>query len=301
MAIRVPALRVDHLSVAVHSIERALERWTRLLPVRMRVEPREGYDDQFRWTDFYVGDWKLELIESARPGSFVERFLARFGEGPHHLSLEIEEGTLDAYTRALEAAGLRIVDRGNYGDGDATAFISPRTAPGLLIQFWQVPGFRGARPPDVPDDPTATRDGVRFRVDHLAFAVPALPPALAWFERIFPVAVSRPTSRGWDGTHDLLHFHLADYKIELLAPAAGSADGFVSRFLARRGQGVHHIAVDVDRLAALEAQLAADGIRLVGHAEIAGGRRTAFVHPRDAHGTLVQFWEEPEFGGPRRP
>ena len=36
-------------------------------------------------------------------------------------------------------------------------------------------------------------------------------------------------------------------------------------------------------------------------AEIPGGHRTAFVHPRYAHGVLIQFWEEPEFGGPRRP
>jgi len=40
MAIRVPALRVDHLSVAVHSIDQALERFQRLLPIRVRVEPR---------------------------------------------------------------------------------------------------------------------------------------------------------------------------------------------------------------------------------------------------------------------
>jgi methylmalonyl-CoA epimerase len=299
MAVRAPALRVDHLSVAVHSIDEALERFRRLLPIRMRVEPRPGYDGQFRWTDFYVGDWKLELIESARRGSFVERFLARFGEGPHHLSLEVEEGTLDAYTGALEAAGLRIVDRGDYGDGDQTAFISPRTSPGILVQFWQVPGFRGLVPPDVPADPTASRDGVRFRVDHVALAVRAIPETLAWFERIFPVEVTRPRTAGWDGSHDLLHFRLAGYKLELLAPAG--LDGFVSRFLARRGEGVHHVAIDVDHLDALEARLAADDVRLVGRAEIAGGRRTAFVHPRDAHGLLLQFWEEPEFGGPRRP
>ena len=48
-------------------------------------------------------------------------------------------------------------------------------------------------------------------------------------------------------------------------------------------------------------RLEADGIGLVGKAEIPGGHRTAFIHPRHAHGALIQFWEEPEFGGPRRP
>src|SRR5207249_10597395 len=81
MPASLPALRVDHVSIAVRAIAPALAFFRRVLPIRMRVEPRPGYDDQFVWTDFFVGDWKLELIESARPGSFVEAFLARRGEG----------------------------------------------------------------------------------------------------------------------------------------------------------------------------------------------------------------------------
>ncbi len=296
---RLPALRVDHVSIAVREIAPALGLLRRVLPLRMRTEPRPGYDDQFRWTDFFLGDWKLELIESARPGSFVERFVERRGEGFHHLSIDVEEGALAAYTAALEQAGLRIVDRGDYGDGDATAFISPRTSPGILVQFWQVPGFHGAPPEDYPTDPVAARDGVRFRVDHLALAVRSIDATLAWFCRFFPVDVSRPKRRDWDGSHNLLHLRLAGYKLELLEPVGSG--GFVARFLARRGEGFHHLAIDVDRLDALAERLEAEGVRLVGRAEVAGDRKTAFIHPRDTHGVLVQLWQEPEFGGPRRP
>lgn len=297
-SVRPPALRVDHVSIAVRDLAPALDFFRRVLPVHMRVEPRPGYDNQFRWTDFFVGDRKLELIESARPGSFVDTFLARRGEGFHHLSLEVEERSLDGYVAALEGAGLRIVDRGDYGDGDQTAFISPRSTPGILVQFWQVPGWRGGTPPEVPTDPVAARDGVRFRVDHLALAVRSIEATLAWFARFFPVRAPHPTVTGWDGTHRLRTFWLGDYKIELLEPLA--PDGFVARFLARRGEGFHHLAVDVDRLDALAERLAADGLALVDRTDLPGGRRTAFVHPRDAHGVLLQFWEEPDFGGPRR-
>jgi methylmalonyl-CoA/ethylmalonyl-CoA epimerase len=293
-----PALRVDHVSIAVGAIAPALAFFRRVLPIRVGVEPRPGYDDQFVWTDFFVGDWKFELIESARPGSFVERFLARRGEGMHHLSLEVEEGELDAYTAALEHSGLRIVDRGDYGDGDQTAFISPRTAPGVLIQFWQVPGFRGARPDDHPADPVAARGGVRFRVDHLALAVRSIDATLAWFRRTFPVEVSRPKQLGWDGAYSFAGFRLAGYKMELIESARRGS--FVERFLARRGEGFHHLTIDVDRLDLLVRRLEGDGLTLVGKAELPGGQRTAFLHPRDAHGILLQFWEEPEFGGPRR-
>jgi hypothetical protein len=48
-------------------------------------------------------------------------------------------------------------------------------------------------------------------------------------------------------------------------------------------------------------RLESDGIELVGKADIPGGRRTAFIHPRQGHGALIQFWEEPEFGRARRP
>ena len=298
MPASLPALRVDHVSIAVRAIAPALAFFRRVLPIRMRVEPRPGYDDQFVWTDFLVGDWKLELIESARPGSFVERFLARRGEGPHHLSIDVEEGRLGAYSAALERSGLRIVDRGDYGNGDETAFISPRTAPGILVQFWQVPGFHGAPPADHPTDPVATRDGVRFRVDHLALAVRSIDDTLAWFKRFFPVVAPRPKQRGWNGTHRLLTFWLAGYKMELLEPV--TAEGFMTRFLARHGEGFHHLAIDVDRLDLLLERLAAQGLRVVDAADVGGGRRTVFLHPRDAHGVLVQFWQEPDFGGPRR-
>ena len=63
------------------------------------------------------------MIESARPGSFVERFLARRGEGFHHLSIDVADGELDGWMGELEAAGLRIVDRGDYGDGSKAASI----------------------------------------------------------------------------------------------------------------------------------------------------------------------------------
>ncbi len=295
---RFPALEVDHVSIAVREIAPALAFFRRHFPIQMRVEPRSGYDDQFRWTDFFLGDWKLELIESARPGSFVERFLARRGEGFHHLSIDVEEGTLDTYCATLERQGLRLVDRGDYGDGDLTAFISPRTAPGILVQFWQVPGFRGARPPEYPVDPVAERDGVRYRVDHVAIASRSIDETLEWFRRTFPVDAPGPRQPGWDGTHDLVTFWLAGFKMELLEPRAGG--GPIARFLDERGEGFHHLTIDVDRLDRAVAGLSADGVRIIGRADVRGGHRTAFIHPADAHGVLIQLWEPSEFGGPRR-
>jgi len=237
-----PAMRVDHLSIAVRAIEPTLARWQRLFPIRPRVAPHPGYDGEFRWTDFFLGDRKLELIESTRRGGFVERFLAAYGERWHHLSLDVEEGTLDRYTAALERGGLRIVDRGDYGNGDQTAFISPRTAPGLLVQFWQVPGWHGEPLADHPTEPIAERDGIRFRVTRPTIAVRAIDEALAWFRRTFPVDASRDgAGRATVG--------LAGYEFELVESAAT--------------QGFRHLTIEVEPLEPFVAQLEAEGLHPV--------------------------------------
>src|SRR5437667_330046 len=159
------------------------------------------------------------VVEDGAGGLTAElrhfRARARRGGGPHHRSMDVEEGRLGAYTAALERDGLRIVDRGDYGNGDETAFISPRSAPGILVQFWQVPGFHGAPPEDHPTDPVATRDGVRFRVDHLALAVRSIDATPAWFRRIFPVEAAGPKQLGWDGAYTFQSFRLAGHKLEL--------------------------------------------------------------------------------------
>ena len=72
--------------------------------------------------------------------SFVERFIERRGEGLHHISIDVDD--LDAYVAQLEADGVRVVDRRELRDGIKTAFISPRSAFGTLIQLWQPPEFR---------------------------------------------------------------------------------------------------------------------------------------------------------------
>jgi methylmalonyl-CoA/ethylmalonyl-CoA epimerase len=134
-------LRVDHVSIAVASIDRALEFFLEHFPARANEPKQDGYGDrpEFRWADFTIGHFKIELIESAAADGFVQRFLAKRGEGFHHLSLQID--ALEPQLERLEREGARIVDRFDGGDGHQTAFVHPRSAFGTLIQFWQEPDF----------------------------------------------------------------------------------------------------------------------------------------------------------------
>lgn len=81
-------------------------------------------------------------------------------------------------------------------------------------------------------------------------------------------------------------------RLELIEPTA--ADSPVARFLERRGEGLHHVALRVPDLAATVARLQAAGMRLV-KAEIqvgAGGHRYVFVHPASAGGVLLELVED---------
>jgi methylmalonyl-CoA/ethylmalonyl-CoA epimerase len=288
-------MRVDHVSIAVRRIDAALAFFRRCLPIETRVETRQGYTDDFRWCDFYIGNFKLELIEPARSESFVQRFIDKRGEGLHHLSLEARD--LDSLLARLEGDGLRIVDR--WGEnGDMTAFISPRSAHGILIQFWQSPEIIEPERPPTGRFRLRSGETVTMRIDHVSLAVRDIHTTLGFFRRYFPVEIRREKHLGYEGSFALSSFWLNGYKIELIEQAQGRPPGFVTRFLQKRGEGFHHLSIDVDRLDPLLAQLEADGVRIVDRTDLGGGRMTAFISPRSAHGVLIQFWQEPSsFGG----
>jgi catechol 2,3-dioxygenase-like lactoylglutathione lyase family enzyme len=279
-------MRVNHLALAVRDGDAALAFFRRHFPVASLRARALGHTGDYFWCDFHIGNFKLEIIQSAAPGSFVERFIDKRGEGLHHLSMEAPD--FDRTIGDLEAAGVRIVDRFTAGDAK-TAFISPRSAFGTLIQFWNHFDDEAAR------DPIAVHhyDGVpvRVRVNHMAIAVRDIDAGLAFFARHFPIRRGRAPTVGYDGTFVLTNFYIADYKIELIAPVPGK-DGFLPRFLAKRGEGLHHVSIDVDRLEPVLASLERAGVRVTDRGRSPQGRETAFISPRSAFGMLIQFWEQ---------
>lgn len=281
-------LHVDHVSIAVPEIDEALAFFRQHFPIEMGVVKQPGYVPEFNWTDFYIGSFKLELIESLRAGSFVERFIGKRGPGMHHWSFEATG--LRPLLERLERDGLRIVDRVDLNDDYITAFISPRSAYGVLVQFWQVPELIAVeRPSRVP---FTLQNGVQveMRVDHVSIAVRDIEATLRFFERYFPFRLRRDPHPGWDGGFLVASFYINDYKVELIQPRPGR-DGFVQRFLERRGEGLHHLSIDIDQLDPYIEQLQAAGVRIVDRQELRGGVKTAFISPRSAYGTLIQLWQ----------
>jgi methylmalonyl-CoA/ethylmalonyl-CoA epimerase len=285
-------VRFDHVSIATHSIDCGVGWFQRYFPTvpRNPKQVSEQARGGFLWQDFYLGGEAVEFIEELPDRrDFISTFLARRGEGFHHLSFEVDR--LDPVITALKAAGVRIVDDYDLDDGTRTAFVSPRSAFGALIQFWQPVDYNKPTPRPQPDG--------LVRFDHVAIAARDLNRALDFFQTNFGATLlQEPVLSATQGNFMLAQLDFAGLKLEFLqSPAPATPDDFVDRFIARFGEGMHHFTVDVKDFDGTLARLTADGVRIVGKEINWRGERQFFISPRSAFGTLIQVWDG--LAGPR--
>ncbi|HEU5004247.1 MAG TPA: methylmalonyl-CoA epimerase [Actinomycetota bacterium] len=128
------------------------------------------------------------------------------------------------------------------------------------------------------------------RIDHVAFAVADLDAAIHLYESAWGLTLAHREVVADQGVEEAM-FALGDSYVQLIAPLSGSST--VAKFLERRGEGLHHIAYEVDDLSAELAAAVDRGQRLIDKAPREGGRgtRIAFVHPVTNHGVLVELVE----------
>lgn len=125
------------------------------------------------------------------------------------------------------------------------------------------------------------------RVDHTGIVVHNLDEAVARYERLLGGHAGERTPVPSQGV-EIVFLAIGDTQLELLQPV--EADSGIARFLQRRGEGLHHVAVLVSNLDAELARLAADGIELIDRDPRPGAHgRIAFVHPRAAGGVLLEL------------
>ncbi len=276
-------MRFDHVSIAVRSIDRAYQFFQRYFPVHFRNEKRQDnqVSGSFLWQDFWLGGFAIEMIEDL-PGqkTFVGKFIDKHGEGMHHLSIEVDH--LKPLTDAMKRDGVRIVDEQTFPDGSATAFISPRSAFGALIQFWQVPHF---------DDPKRPPSDGLARFDHVSLAVKDIRKAQEFFMRYFPATMGREPHTASEG-FILGNLNIEGFKLEFIqSPGTGGKSDFVGNFIERYGEGMHHLTINLKEFDQTVAKLKADGIRVVDEGKDWRGDREFYISPRAAFGALIQVWD----------
>ena len=145
---------------------------------------------------------------------------------------------------------------------------------------------------------SAHAPGLFTEIDHVAIAVRDLDAAVGWYAEAFGARLAHRELVERDGVEEAL-LAVADSYVQLLSPTRD--DSPVGRFLAARGEGLHHVAYRVDDCAsALDAATAA-GVQAIDAAPRPGSRGTtvAFLHPKAAFGTLIELVEEAPLTGGR--
>ncbi|MFP6665382.1 MAG: VOC family protein [Deltaproteobacteria bacterium] len=281
---------VDHFSLAVQSLDEAEAFFSRYLPLVALGGSSSGADGEVRARLYQLGHVKLALVESARAGSFLERFLARRGEGIHHLALRTAD--LAPIAASLEEAGFTVVEVPASATARRAIGVRPQDASGMFLLIGETDDAPPARPAAAERIVAMPGVDANMVFDHLAAAVPGIEPVKKFFAQHFPVTRDGGTHRGYAGDFDISQFELAGYRFELISDASGTS--FIVPFLAKRGPGFHHLSIDVDRIDPILDRMRADGLRIVDEADLGYGYKTAFVSPRSAHGVLVQFWQVPD-------
>jgi methylmalonyl-CoA/ethylmalonyl-CoA epimerase len=124
-------------------------------------------------------------------------------------------------------------------------------------------------------------------LDHTAIAVWRIEDGLPLYRDLIGGDPQELTRRPDLGFQTLTLRYPGQGGIELIAPLGES--GFVQEFLARRGEGVHHLTFMVADLAASVAEARAAGLRVVGEDYHDPAWQEAFISPRSAHGTIIQL------------
>ena len=124
---------IDHLGIAVKSLAAAKALYQKL---GMNVSPEELVEgEQVRVVMVPVGEARLELLEPTSDNSVIARFIAKRGEGLHHVSLRVPD--LTAAVARLKKAGVRLVseDIKVGAGGHRYVFVHPSSAGGVLLEL----------------------------------------------------------------------------------------------------------------------------------------------------------------------
>jgi len=129
------------------------------------------------------------------------------------------------------------------------------------------------------------------KIDHIGIAVGDLSSAKRFYEESLGLRVEREETLG---EMKIAFVPIGGVNIELIQST--TPEGVISKFIANRGEGIHHIAYEVEDVAAALEELTAQGVKLVDRAPRAGahGTQVAFVHPKGALGVLTELVSKEE-------
>jgi methylmalonyl-CoA epimerase len=131
------------------------------------------------------------------------------------------------------------------------------------------------------------------KIDHIGIAVKSLAEAAAIYENALGLKVNAYDQVDEQGVRVAM-LNIGESRIELLEPTGPESP--IEKFMTKRGEGIHHIAITVDDIEKALERLKAAGVRLVDNEPRRGAHNTriAFVHPSSTHGVLLELVQHGE-------
>ena len=125
--------KIDHVGIAVKNLEEAIKVWEGL---GLKVDEIEEVPDQkVRTAIIHIGESRIELLEPTAEDSPIAKFIAKRGEGIHHIALGVTN--IEEHLRELKEKGYRLIDEEpRIGAGGAKiAFVHPKAVTGVLLEL----------------------------------------------------------------------------------------------------------------------------------------------------------------------
>lgn len=249
----IDSIDLDHVAVAV---ERRAEAWPRYVG-DLAGEWLGGGDavgfsaGQVR----YANAMKVEVLEphAVEVNDFLRRFLDRNGPGPHHVTYKVTD--IEAALAESEAAGYRPVAVDLSDPHWKEAFLHPKDAPGIVVQFAQSSGEGDWSAGSLPD-PIVPRTETPAALVHVGHVVASLDDGIRLFRDLLR---GEETGRGTDEAAEWIDLDWpGSGRIRLHQPTSSASP--LSEWLGGRAGRVHHIAfVASDPASIPDAVALADG------------------------------------------
>jgi methylmalonyl-CoA/ethylmalonyl-CoA epimerase len=130
-----------------------------------------------------------------------------------------------------------------------------------------------------------------MKIEHLGIAVKDLSASIPLFEQLLNTPCYKTEDVASEGVKTAF-FHTGDSKIELLEASQDTSP--IAKFIAKKGEGIHHIAFAVDNIEAEMKRLAALGFELLNETPKNGAdnKLVCFLHPKGTNGVLVEICQE---------
>ncbi len=130
------------------------------------------------------------------------------------------------------------------------------------------------------------------KINHIAIVVEDIEKALGVYRDVLDLPLEHVAEEPAEEVK-IAFLPTSSGEIELIQPT--STDSGVAKFLAKRGEGLHHICLEVDSIDAAVQKMTAQGMEVMGQPRRnERGEKYVFIHPKSAHGVLLELYERSE-------